>query len=724
MRGMNGHDTHLDRRPPHTAMTNRPIPCSAALLVVALPASLFAAGPEVITNSVGMRLIPIPPGTCLMGQAGPPADYKMFNHPEKFDEADWDERPVHRVQITAAFHMAATEVTNEQYERFDPSRREGRSRARFSRGDDDAAINVTWHDAVKFCEWLSAKEGRHYRLPTEAEWEYACRAGTTSLFHTGDSLPDGFHKWVANTGLRDRYFNSEERLKAGKTGLPPEFHDPPAKAPLVVGKTPPNAWGLFDMHGNVEEWCLDWYGPYEGEDQRDPIGRADGDFRVTRGGSHSAFTRLLRSANRSGRLPGTRADTIGMRVVLAPPPQGQPLPAPPAPLNAQGVGPRAALSAPAEQTTPHFSGPRPFVKIPTNSFGPMFSSHNHSPAIAECPNGDLLAVWYSCVDEAGTELCVLASRLARGASEWQPASPFWDGPDVNDHAPKLWSDGKGTLFFFACGLTENITRKSHDSGATWSKATALQPHGELANAPILTREHFIAIPHDNRSTSLVLSRDGGDTWTFPAIASKEHDYRPGGCGWRLAGIHNGLVQLRDGRLMAMGRFDRPEDQARFDFRTPVSHSDDWGHTWTYQASEFPAISSVQRQVLMRLREGPLLFCSFTDQWRDRDKRKGMAFGDARGGRFIGYGLFAALSFDDGQTWPARRLLTPGAPDRTANAIDRATFTLGPASAEPCGYLASCQTHDGMVHLITSKNHYAFNLPWLRQKPPPPKNASH
>lgn len=679
-----------------------------------------AARGETITNALGMALVPIGPGSFLMGQDGPRADYRMMAHPAKFDDADWDERPAHRVAITAPFHMAATEVTNDQYERFDPSHRLQREDSRLSRAGDEAVINVSWHDAVKFCEWLSAKEKRPYRLPTEAEWEYACRAGTTTLFHTGDSLPPGFHKWISNTGLRDLYFKSDAAKRRIDGNLPPEFRDPPGDAPLKVARTPANAWGLFDMHGNAEEWCLDWYGPYEATGQRDPVGRSDGDFRVTRGGCHSALTRLLRSANRAARLPDTRNDMIGFRVVLAPPPQGQPLPPAPPPLNATDVNPKPAPpSAVPQQTTPVFSGPKPFVRIPPDSFGPLFSSHNHSPAIAQCPNGDLLAVWYSCVEESGPELCVLASRLRRGASEWEPASPFWDGPDVNDHAPKLWSDGKGSLLFFARGLSENVVRTSTDSGATWSKACTLQPHGEFANAPIRTREGFLLVPHDNRSTSLVISRDDGTTWTFPTLASKAHDYRPGGKGWRLAGIHNGLVQLIDGRLMAMGRFDQTADQERFGFKTPISLSSDWGETWTYEASPFPAISSVQRQVLMRLREGPLLFCSFTDQWRDRKNRKGLPFEDASGGCFTGHGLFAALSSDDGKTWPSQRLVTAGGPDRPVRAIDRVEFTMGDASAEPCGYLAACQGDDGMIQLITSKNHYAFNLAWLKEKPAPP-----
>jgi len=123
----------------------------------------------------------------------------------------------------------------------------------------------------------------------------------------------------------------------------------------------------------------------------------------------------------------------------------------------------------------------------------MFSGHNHSPAIAECPNGDLLAVWFSCGDEGGNELAVIASRLRRGATEWEEASPFWDGPDINDHGPKLWFDGDRTLFFFAQGTSANVVRTSTDSGATWSKGRVVQPMDTLANSPIRTRDGLILV---------------------------------------------------------------------------------------------------------------------------------------------------------------------------------------------------------------------------------------
>ncbi|MBN1418451.1 MAG: formylglycine-generating enzyme family protein, partial [Planctomycetes bacterium] len=254
-----------------------------------------SAGAEVVLPSAGMRFVRIEPGTFRMGQ----------------DEGgDFDERPAHTVRITKPFWMSVTEVTNAQYETFDPAHRSYRGRHKLSSGDGEAVVYVSWHDAVRFCAWLSEKEGKPCRLPTEAEWEYACRAGTTTAYHTGDTLPSAFQK----------------RQKQEWS---------PVAVPLDVGKTPANAWGLHDMHGNVEEWCSDGYGPYEAAEAVDPVGRADGDFKVTRGGSHTTLVEYLRSANRAGALPEDKHWLIGFRVVIGETPATPPLPPPPPPLWAR-----------------------------------------------------------------------------------------------------------------------------------------------------------------------------------------------------------------------------------------------------------------------------------------------------------------------------------------------------------------------------------------------------
>ena len=299
---------------------------------------------EPVTNSIGMKLVRIEPGTFTMGQDGPPMeDYlrqKRFGEMHKdIDRIDFDEKPAHKVTITQPFQIGVTEVTVAQFRQFDPEFKMNDPKSKPA--DDDAANGVTWEKAVAFCEWLSKKEGRTYRLPTEAEWEYACRAGTTTLFHTGGTLPDGHQKWFGEDNFRGVYFplgpmpreydwrnvgKPAASLKQGQIiGLthPVEESKAGGSGALRVAQKTPNAWGLHDMHGNVAEWCSDWYGPYESGIQTDPLGRADGDCRVFRGGFHSSMIRFLRSANRGSWVPNSASERIGFRIVQGELPKGK-----------------------------------------------------------------------------------------------------------------------------------------------------------------------------------------------------------------------------------------------------------------------------------------------------------------------------------------------------------------------------------------------------------------
>src|SRR5262249_45134158 len=154
-----------------------------------------------------------------------------------WDGRDWDEAPAHRVTISKPFFLGVTEVTNAQYEAFDPEHKKLRGTHGVSKADDDPVVMVSWRQAVAFCDWLAKKEGKPYRLPTEAEWEYACRAGTITAYATGDKLTPE----QANFGM------TPDGKRRNQT--------------QPVGSYPANPWGLHDMHGNVAEWCHDWYGP-------------------------------------------------------------------------------------------------------------------------------------------------------------------------------------------------------------------------------------------------------------------------------------------------------------------------------------------------------------------------------------------------------------------------------------------------------------------------------
>ncbi len=647
------------------------------------------------TNSVGMKFVRIEPGAFEMGNLSKLLPFDMMpqdggpgNRMDHLRAGDFDERPVHKVKITKPFYMAVLEVTNFQYELFDPDHKELRGRDETSTDDDEAVVNVSWCDAQSFCKWLSDKEGLTYRLPTEAEWEYACRAGTTSNYYCGERLPREYHKnqWL----IRGR----------------------PDGVKITVGKTPPNPWGLYDMHGNVEEWCQDWYGPYREESKTDPIGYVEGDFRVTRGGSHSTYAYYLRSANRAGMMPRGKNWLIGFRVVIGELPNTKPLDPPPLPLNQQKVEQRnqvAALKGP-DPKVPYFEGPKPFVVIPPASAGPVFALHNHDPAIVECPNGDLIACWYTCLAEKNRELAQAASRLRYGAKEWQEASPFWDAPDRNDHAPLMWYDDKNTIYHFTgvgFGAGYNnmavVMRTSTDNGATWSRGRMILPEFKGGHMPVEAafrmNDGAIAFTSDG-SPTLWISHDEGISWKS--------------CRGAISGNHPGVTQLSDGTLFGLTRDTKVEGMM------PIVTSKDLGRTWDYKASEFPPIHGGERLVLFKTREGPLFFASLANE--------SIEITDASGTKRNVRGLFVAISEDEGKTWPYKRLVTDDGPGKGVASLNGYVFTMSQRIGEHLGYFAGCQATNGVIHLISSTTHYAFNLKWAMTPAPaikyPPMPVKH
>jgi sulfatase modifying factor 1 len=196
----------------------------------------------------------------------------------------------HRVTLSA-FKMSEYEVTFEQYDLFcEATGREKPSDEGWGRGNRPV-INVSWHDATAFAEWMGC------RLPTEAEWEYACRAGTTTPFNTGENLTTA----QANYDGNSPYFKNAKGEYREKT--------------LPVGSFAPNAYGLYYMHGNVWEWCSDWWANYQTAAQTNPTGPESGSNRVYRGGSWRNFARNCRAAYRNSSRPGYLNDSIGFRLV-------------------------------------------------------------------------------------------------------------------------------------------------------------------------------------------------------------------------------------------------------------------------------------------------------------------------------------------------------------------------------------------------------------------------
>lgn len=662
---------------------------------------------KTFTNSIGMQFVRIKPGTFTMGTADANLADELTSGKEYLKDGDWDEQPVHQVTLSTPFQIGINQVTNVQYEEFNPTHRELRGKIGFSQEDDEAVVFVDWHDATRFCEWLSKKEGLPYRLPTEAEWEYACRAGTTTHYHTGDTLPDDFHKNVCES-----WYPDEGRSRGAEEIVA-----------LHVGKTLPNDWGIYDMHGNVEEWCQDWYGPYESDPQTDPRGRETGLYRVTRGGSHSTLLCYLRSANRMGAVPEDKHWYIGFRVVCGEiSEKPNLLPTSKVALWGRDVKQKKVDVLAPEK--PHFAEPIPFVRIPEGSNGPLFSNHNHVPAIVECSNGDMFAAWYSCVTERGRELTVAASRLRLGELEWDMAEPFWGPPDRNNHATSLWCNEEGRIYHFnglsaaaTWGPLALVLRHSDDNGATWSKPRFISPEHRLRHMPIASvfrrQDGSILLACDavsggNGGTVVWISEDNGETWYEPGAGQPIPEFAAGNSGGWIAGIHGAVVELSDGRLMGYGRGDS------IDGHMPQSISEDGAKTWHYSASPFPPVSGGQRCVFLRLQEGPIFLASFTGS---RKTPESMSIIDESGNERHVTGLFGALSYNDGDTWTNIRLISDDGPDREIETMDGRPFIMGLNCAEPGGYLAVTQGRDGIIHLISSKQHYRFNYAWLKEPPP-------
>lgn len=170
--------------------------------------------------------------------------------------------------------------------------------------DNVPAAKVSWYDCMEFLRELNALGQWSYRLPTEAEWEYACRAGSTAAYSWGDDIDCSMAMY------------SNNRIKSGQCTDFVKSKGLPVDSPAPVKTYNPNAWGLYDMHGNVWEWCWDWFGEYGTKHRVDPAGPESGTNRIRRGGSWFGDMHLCRSANRNYGHPASRYRTTGFRVVL------------------------------------------------------------------------------------------------------------------------------------------------------------------------------------------------------------------------------------------------------------------------------------------------------------------------------------------------------------------------------------------------------------------------
>ncbi len=662
-----------------------------AVLAVLLQRSAIAAEMEPFTNTIGMKMIPIQAGEFQMGELNPtpPENLGQF---ELLPDGDWDERPVRKVTITNGFHLSETEVTIEQFRRFRPD----------YTGTDRCApyvCNISWKEAMAFCDWLSKREGKPYRLPTEAEWEYTCRAGTTTLFSSGD--------------------------------LPPE---PDA----------PNPWGLKNMHRLPAEWCLDWHGMYPDFDETDPVGPESGVARVIRGGGIQApdSPYYLRSANRAGLPPeypfsgdesarmGDGVIPVGFRVAMAPLPRPSTWLEIPFPVQCVKQSTHYAKQGP-DPEKPYFTM-RPLLPIPPDNdqaddrlaagIHPAVLGHNHSPGMTVCSNGDVLACFFTSSTnetEYKPNVCFMMTRLRFGSDQWDMPELFYDFPDAAEQSALLWND-RGILYLFTGGVDLPGVPfrwcKSEDNGATWFQVNqpGLQelpgppekhrvygvdlhlplirgPVGSYSPQPInsafrLDGTIFVASDGKGGTSLLWASDDDGKTW-----------YDTGG---RTGGRHTTFVPLSDGRILGLGG-----KNTDIDGYMPQSISSDHGKTWEVSRTIFAALAFNQRPTLIRLQSGRLFFASDFQSTTNKQP-KGITE----------RGSFVALSDDEGKTWHIKKL--DAAQPHECHTIPN----IGPhwgtnGMKDPTlGYSVAAQAPNGIIHLMTTMNHpclhFEMNEAWI------------
>jgi len=656
--------------------------------------------PAQTTHSLGTRLVRIEPGTFDMGDTPGPDCMKPGR--DRYDGPHWDEAPVHGVRISYPFLMATAEETNEAYARFRPDHRANLEARGIAWESDAPATMVTWNDAAAYCAWISKREGKTYRLPTEAEWEFAAR----------------------NAG----------------------------------------AFGLRGLGNKVHEWCHDWWAPYSEAPQTEPVGPANGTVRVIRGGRPANRGGSVPGDRRA--LLGFRvvqAELPDAEPLPTPEPARAPGAERPralardrvipsrrlardgteregAPLRALAGSPRGtapelarvfcdvaqktrAWTVPVDPPEPFFEGLGEYIDRPTDHAQFPYWGRHHVPSLTWCDNGDLLATAFTAPNDASDQMAIIMTRLRNGTNQWDPPTCFFIAPDRNVTSATLFHAGNGELHHYnglgAIGVNRDfsmVKRVSTDHGATWGELRIvhkypaqpvsmktftgeprLWPHMDI----VVLEDGTLVMPSDvgggeERGTVLFESRDGGESWSERTRFGWNHERfakKGDRAGW-IAGIHAPFIVLEDGRYLAFGRSNN------IDGRSPFSLSADRGKTWTYQPSPFPPISSGQRPILRRLAEGPILLVSYTDR---RGSKNGLEIADAAGQRRRIYGMFAALSLDEGQTWPHVKLI-PRHPRK-------------PDLADGGGYLSCVQTPNRTIHLLSSSRYYRFNLAWLKQPHP-------
>ncbi|MGB6721935.1 MAG: SUMF1/EgtB/PvdO family nonheme iron enzyme [Terracidiphilus sp.] len=616
--------------------------CAASIGILAARLASQSGAPIEMTR--------IPAGSFTMGadeKALPAAVVSglgvMSNRPV---HGDFDEVPAHRVTIAHGFEIATHPITAKEFQEFDPS-------YKGVAAYPDYAAGISYSQAVAFCAWLTKKTGKPYRLPTEAEWEYAERAGTQTPFFTGDA--------------------------------------PPARGQK-------NGWGVA-MGEGTPEWVADWYGPYQAGAETDPTGPLNGYFRVVRGGGldfrkskpgemyPAMAPYFMRSANRASMAPSYESTegNIGFRVVQAPMPARHPSPASDyffwtdvkqTPADAkEGPDPGKPFYH-VHELFPNLNGKAmPEVGWKAGLARGLGVTY-HNSAIQVLANGDVVAAYYDSPNkEDDPDQTILVMRRRAGAEDWDMPEPWPDFADAACAAPVFWND-RGHLWLFwgfprLIGAPPFAYTTSNDNGATWAPVEfphLTGPVGRYVSQPINSivraKDGTIYIPTDstgrdedgNGAISAVwATNDNGETW-----------YDTGG---RTAGRHTTIVMARNGEILGFGG-----KNSAIDGRMPLATSADGGKTWVKSKTPFDPLESGERPSVIRLASGRLFFVADLNPNHEKHIHKD--------------GAYVALSDDDGKTWRQKRL---------------------PANILTVGYVTATQGPDGVIHIATSKNTVNFEI---------------
>ena len=611
---------------------------------------------KVPSRAPELAWIPVEPGSFSMG-AKPGPDCLKPGHNVKYGGPHWDEAPVHEVSVTQPFRIASREVTCAEFARFRSGHRELMERFGAAWRPDAPATMVTWNDAVAYCEWLSVKEGQTFRLPTEAEWEYAARNG----------LPG------AANGIGEWCLDWWAPYASGAVTHPLGPENGIVRVIRGAGK-PPSDKRVTNRSGSVP-----------------------GDRRVDLG-----FRVVLAALS-----DGTVRPAESLAVVftdVSQTPKIWPAPAGEEPHFTDAV---PFIVPPTDQMSLPYWGRHHVPSLTWCDNGDLLATAFTAPA----DNSDQMAIVMSRLRSGQVQWDPPTRFFIAPDRNVTSAVLYNTGKGELHHYNGI--SGTETSQF------SMIRRVSRDNGATWSDPEIVHEYPvETANMetftgqprlwphmdPVVFQDGTLIMPSDvggghDRGTVLFESNDDGQSWSERTRFgwNSEGFARAGGqAGW-IAGIHAPVVELKDGSLLAFGRTNNLDD------RSPFSRSTDGGKTWTYAASPFPPLWSGQRPVMIRLAEGPLLLVSFSGQTDKNSARTPIAVTNADGKTLQVFGMFAVLSLDEGQTWKHTKLIP--------------LSTKEPYKAPGGGYLSCVQTPDRTIHLINSRYHWSFNLAWLQEPMP-------